>query len=985
MKLNFDFYSEKKEEKLTAEEEMQVQKYFSDFNNNFITQTKDDLPLKDFKLVTEINTNILNWYEFEEQAEILDLNPNFGEAIREVLKRVKKITAISNQRIKANSMQKNYLRSTNLEVLVGYFEDVELDKKFDYVTIIGVKDAQEFEKKINYAKSHLKPNGKILVAFDNKFGMKYWTGIKQDIPNQYDTLTGKIDKLTIDEAETILKQNSLFHKRYYPLPDYRLTNVIFSDDYLPDAESIMSRDLICFEDDEYCEFSPRLAYIELLKENENYFKLFADSYFLEIGFEEIQNEIRYANFEMYRKPQYNIKTIMKKDFVYKTANHEIAQSHIETIRKNIEILKEHHIKTLDSYNNQQIISKYAKDGIPLDQYLVNIFQEQGKEATIDFMQKFKNEIIGQFSIIAKPATTIFDKYKITPKQNINHFHFIKDGLIDLRGQNCFVIDGEFYLYDQEWYEENVPIEYLMYRFIFYNNTLDKLIPKVELYERFGLTEYLEIFKELDIAVFGAIRDDYVMIHHATSIDRIGRKTKELFDLQKKMETQIQHNENLQTIINDLNHNIEESNKTIHLSNNHIKELETIIETNQTEIQNCKLEMQNYENGIQDLRQQIEAKQQEVNYYVNQLQVISNSVSWKITKPLRYLSWVFNFKNNLKLIDRLMPPGSGMRRRYEEKRHQYFLRLLVKRFSQYTDRKTAKIWANLFEKMNQFRMRKPSEKSYDQWMKNNEPTTEELEKQRNHAFAIQPKISIVVPLYDTPIEFFRELLFFMNQQTYQNWELCLADGSEKPLEEIQKMCDKDSRIKYQFLGENKGISENTNRAIEMATGEFIGLLDHDDLLAMNALYEVVKVINENETVDFIYSDEDKIQTLDKPRYMPLFKPDFAIDTLRANNYICHFSVIRKTLLDKVGYFNHEFDGAQDYDLILRVTEQAQKIIHIPKILYHWRVHQKSTAMSGEAKPYAFIAGRKVLEAHLKRVNLARCCKRWCYFRNLCYRI
>ena len=155
--------------------------------------------------------------------------------------------------------------------------------------------------------------------------------------------------------------------------------------------------------------------------------------------------------------------------------------------------------------------------------------------------------------------------------------------------------------------------------------------------------------------------------------------------------------------------------------------------------------------------------------------------------------------------------------------------------------------------------------------------------------------------------------------------------------------------------------------------------------MNALYEVVKVINENETVDFIYSDEDKIQTLDKPRYMPLFKPDFAIDTLRANNYICHFSVIRKTLLDKVGYFNHEFDGAQDYDLILRVTEQAQKIIHIPKILYHWRVHQKSTAMSGEAKPYAFIAGRKVLEAHLKRVNLARCCKRWCYFRNLCYRI
>ena len=258
--------------------------------------------------------------------------------------------------------------------------------------------------------------------------------------------------------------------------------------------------------------------------------------------------------------------------------------------------------------------------------------------------------------------------------------------------------------------------------------------------------------------------------------------------------------------------------------------------------------------------------------------------------------------------------------------------------------------------------------YEVWMQFNDPTPEELEEQRNTKFEYNPKISILVPMYNTPVKFFAELVEYLINQTYPNWELCLADGSPEKNKEIEKICSKDERIKYNYTGKNLGISGNTNEALKMATGDYIALLDHDDLLPVNSLFEIVKAINEDRTIEFIYTDEDKITTMDKPRFDPHFKPDFAIDTLRSNNYICHFSVFRKDLMEKLGGFRSKYDGAQDYDIIIRMAENAKNIKHIPKILYHWRVHEQSTAKAADAKPYAFEAGIPVLEDHLKRVGL-----------------
>ncbi len=260
--------------------------------------------------------------------------------------------------------------------------------------------------------------------------------------------------------------------------------------------------------------------------------------------------------------------------------------------------------------------------------------------------------------------------------------------------------------------------------------------------------------------------------------------------------------------------------------------------------------------------------------------------------------------------------------------------------------------------------------YGGWIRFNEVRESELKKQAKKQFSNSPKISVIVPMYKTKEKFFKDLINCMINQTYSNWELCLADGSPEKNETYKKYYEKDERIKYKFLGENKGISGNTNAAIEMATGEYIALLDHDDILAEYALFEVVKCINKNPNVEFMYSDEDKIDGRNN-RYDAYFKPDFAPDTLRCQNYICHFSIFKKEVMDKLEGFKSDYDGAQDYDIFLRMSEivKEENIKHIPKILYHWRVHRESTAqLNSNAKNYAFEAGKKAISDHLKRVGL-----------------
>ena len=272
----------------------------------------------------------------------------------------------------------------------------------------------------------------------------------------------------------------------------------------------------------------------------------------------------------------------------------------------------------------------------------------------------------------------------------------------------------------------------------------------------------------------------------------------------------------------------------------------------------------------------------------------------------------------------------------------------------------------------YRRKEENYSLYKEWQDDNYPTEAEIKAQRAVKFEQNPLISIIIPAYNTPIKFLKDLLDSLRAQTYQNYEVCIADGNSQNADKIKKALEShkiSKKIKYVKLDENLNIVGNSNAALKLATGDFVALLDHDDALPAWSLFEVVKVINENPDADFIYSDEDKFDEADKPRVNPHFKPDFSPDYLRTCNYICHFSVFKKSLMDELGGFREGFDGSQDHDLVLRASEKAQKIIHIPKVLYHWRAHRGSVAGGGiGAKPYAIEAGIKAVQSHIDRIGL-----------------
>ncbi len=335
-----------------------------------------------------------------------------------------------------------------------------------------------------------------------------------------------------------------------------------------------------------------------------------------------------------------------------------------------------------------------------------------------------------------------------------------------------------------------------------------------------------------------------------------------------------------------------------------------------------------------------AEAAQVNYLNSVVTDMRNSFFWRITAPFRKLSQSTKdiISKNRRVLN-LCIVGKCLLRKGPKAAKQKYLQLY----------KTTEMLSPKDNKISKERRSNEEKRKFDKTI----------------------KFSILVPLYNTPQEFLTEMIESVLNQTYKNWELCLADGSDKEHEFVKNYClnlaKKDKRIVYKQLETNGGISENTNACIEMSSGDYIALFDHDDVLHPSALYKYMEVICDRDA-DFIYCDEDKFSKLGQGFYDQYFKPDFAPDNLRANNYICHFTVFKKTLLEKTGGFRKAFDGSQDHDLVLRLTEQAENIVHIHEILYHWRISDASVASDPYAKPYTIEAGKNAVREHLSRVGL-----------------
>ena len=305
-------------------------------------------------------------------------------------------------------------------------------------------------------------------------------------------------------------------------------------------------------------------------------------------------------------------------------------------------------------------------------------------------------------------------------------------------------------------------------------------------------------------------------------------------------------------------------------------------------------------------------------------------------------------------------------------------ILIKKVDKYVE-KGIRYWKSqgvtalaekVVEKVKNVRQGPPD---YQKWIRHHLPDKGELERQKKTTFKYSPKISFVVPLYKTPEKYLRRLVESLQDQTYSNWELCFSDGSgaQSPLTDLLKeLSAKDKRIKYVSHNEALQISQNTNSAIEIAAGDFIAFADHDDELTPNALFECVKALNDRPQTLVIYTDEDKMSMDGHKFFQPHFKPDYNPDLLCTVNYICHLFVVSRKVIEKTGGLRSEFDGAQDYDFVFRCVETVkdEEIYHIPKILYHWRCHEDSTAENPESKLYAFEAGRRAVQEHYNRIGV-----------------
>ena len=481
--------------------------------------------------------NILNWYPFEENQKVLEIADE-TEKLTEMLRK-----------------KCNIVKSIKQLSELDYIEE-----KFDIVTLIGINEYQkiDLEKLVIKLEKILNPNGKILMAVDNKFGLRFWAGNPEKILNQkFTSLIGynnealKTETYTKKYIENILKGIGYNTRFYYPLPDYKLPNVIFTDEQLPEYNSIDKYNPYFLEKSDIL-FNEIDVFREILKTNKDIFTFFANSFLVEITKGEGNKKYKYISFNNMRKKQYQLITKISDTYVEKQEVDEKATEHYENIKKNIKYLQENGIKTVDYVEGKKIKSKYIEQ-----KYLLNnILTEKLEQGKITEFEEIINSYIKEITIEPYKETeyekTVFGKYKIEIKDKsiIESMNFVKNGLWDMTFKNCFWIENQFYFFDQEWNELNLPVEYILYRSILYTISLRRFISIEELFEKYNLKKYLLIFEQLDSKIQEQIRDNVVWEFYSENHNfNIDDTKKEMDNMKLRSELQKQEIENLNTRFN----------------------------------------------------------------------------------------------------------------------------------------------------------------------------------------------------------------------------------------------------------------------------------------------------------------------------------------------------------------------------------------------------------------------------------------------------
>lgn len=483
-----------------------------------------------YNIFSQVRTNIIKWYEFKENSKILEIGANYGEITGELLNTGNNVTSVEFSKCKAEAISIRHNEKQNLEIICGNLRDIQFEKKYDYITLIGILEYYNNlgfsspKELLIFLKNLLSENGKILIAIDNKFGAKYLAGTKkydEDTPFNNFSLEKELELFGRNELYKILVGTE-FEKItfFYPLPDYKLTHVIYSDRYLPKVNSQKALYNLYYSENDEILFNELNLVNEAIKD-EN-FKNIANSFFVELANED-ETTVKFVNYNNIRKDELKAVTKINLGYVEKQAYNNKSQTHICNIRDNIELLKKQGFNIYEKYIDSKIISPFIKYDT-FDQFLYKLINENKIDefySEIDNWYKYIKERLTQVN----NTNIIFLKYNVEiSEEDLEKMTFIKEGFWDLIFQNIFYEEGKYIIFDQEWYEENIPFEFLIYRAIknlfIFNKKIAYKINYEDLLEKYNLKRFINIFDCLEKNISERIDDDSIKEFYEQKTDRI---------------------------------------------------------------------------------------------------------------------------------------------------------------------------------------------------------------------------------------------------------------------------------------------------------------------------------------------------------------------------------------------------------------------------------------------------------------------------------
>lgn len=534
MKLNLDYYKSDilYDKTISLEDENKVLEYINNYDkNDYYKIFETDPCTAVFTAFSENTVNLVNWYDFKEDSSILQVCGRFGEITGELCEKAKKVIVIEPNKKRAEAIAKRHSEYENLEIICANIEDVTFEEKFDYVLLSGVLENanslilennqnNKDELLIEKVKSFALEDGHVLISTNNKFGVKNFSGVIENVDEKpYDSISGNTSLYSKDELEELLKKTNLEnYKFYYMLPDYKIANVIFSEDYIPnpnDTKIIYNK--YCNEDSIFT-----FDELKLIKEvtKSGKFEFFCNSYFVDIlvsnriDKENLKCSPKFVSFNNMRRSNFRLITKMYDDVVIKQAKSSDSNNHIEQIARNIDLLKKYNFNIIDSYKNGKIYSKYMKDET-YDKLIIKSIERKDVNKFYELIDNWYGYIKEKLlntneSEINLEDDNVFDKNDIPAEKGLlSSMTFVKDGFIDLVFENTFFVDNSFIFYDQEWYFENVPLEYLLYRALnnifAYNSSIEKIVSKENVLKHYDIQKYVDIFSSFEI-----VFQDYVI-------------------------------------------------------------------------------------------------------------------------------------------------------------------------------------------------------------------------------------------------------------------------------------------------------------------------------------------------------------------------------------------------------------------------------------------------------------------------------------------